>query len=107
MAELNSLPPIREKTRLIVCDALKPLADGGPGMKPEFIWEYRSVIVSADPVALDYQGWQIIESRRKEIDRPPLAESGRRPKFITTAASLGLGTNDPAKMEVVRRMVDG
>jgi len=105
LGELNSVPAIRDKTRLIICDALKPLANGGPGMKPESIWEYRSLLISADPVAMDYQGWQIIEARRREIGLKPLADSGRPPTFIATAASMGLGTDDPAKMEVIRKTV--
>ena len=107
IAELNSIPAIRDKTRLIVCEALKPVADGGPGANREGIWEYRSLLIGADPVALDYQGWQIIEARRREIGVKSLAERGREPKWIATAASMGLGTNDPARMEVVRAAMTG
>lgn len=102
LAELNSVPAIKDKTRLIICDALRPLANGGPGLKTEFLWEHKTLMISADPVAMDHQGWQIIEARRAEIGLKPLAEIGRPTKFITTAASMGLGTNDPAKMEIIR-----
>jgi uncharacterized protein (DUF362 family) len=105
LAELNSIPAIREKTRLIICDALKPLAEGGPGYRPEFAWEHHSILIGADPVAMDYQGWQIIEEQREVFGLKPLAESGRPTKFINTAASLGLGTSDPAKMEIIRKTV--
>lgn len=105
LAELNSIPAIRNKTRLIVCDAVKPLANGGPGFKPDFLWPYKSLMIGVDPVAVDYQGWQVIEAQRKEIELPPLAETGRPTKFITTAAGMGLGTNDPDKIEVIRRTV--
>ncbi len=107
LAEVNSVPAIRNKTRLIVVDALRPLANGGPGMKAEFLWDYLSLLIGSDPVAIDYQGWQIIEARRKEIGLRTLAEAGGPTKFIATAASLGLGTNDPAKMEVIRSTVTG
>jgi len=105
LADLNSVPAIKDKTRLIVTDALKPLAQGGPGYNAQYAWECRSILVSADPVAMDYQGWQIIEAQRKVFGLKPFAESGRPTKFIETAASLGLGTNDPAKMEIIRRTV--
>lgn len=105
LADLNSVRAIREKTRLIVCDAIKPLANGGPGPRPEYIWEQKSLIVSADPVAVDYHGWQMIEARRKEIGLPSLAEAGRPTRFLDTAASKGLGTNDPEKMEIIRKTV--
>ena len=100
LAELNSIPAIRDKTRLIVCDALRPLCNGGPGLEPKFLWDYRSLLIATDPVAMDYQSWQIIEARRKEVGLPSLAESGRPPKFLATAASMNLGTNDPSKMDV-------
>lgn len=105
LAELNSIPAIKDKTRLIVTDALKPIAHGGPGYNAQYAWEYRSILISADPVAMDYQGWQIIEAQRKVFGLKPFAESGRPTKFIETAASLGLGTNDPAKIEIIRKTV--
>lgn len=105
LADLNSIPAIRDKTRLIVCDAIRPLANGGPGCKPEFLWDYKNLIIGADPVAVDYQGWQIIEDRRKEIGLKSLADAGRPTKYIATAASQNLGTNDPAKMEIIRKTV--
>lgn len=105
IAELNSIPAIRDKTRLIVCEALKPLAHGGPGMSSEHIWQHDSILVSRDPVALDYEGWQIIEARRKETGLKSLAEEGQEPKWIATAASLGVGTNDPSSIEVIRSTV--
>ncbi|MCX6375820.1 MAG: DUF362 domain-containing protein [Armatimonadetes bacterium] len=105
MAELNSIPSIKNKTRLIVCDAVKPQCNGGPGLKAEFVWDYRTILIAADPVAMDYQGWQIIEQRRKEIGLKTFADGGRPTKFIATAASLGLGTDDPSRMEIVRKTV--
>jgi len=105
IAELNSIPAIRTKTRLIICDALKPVANGGPDGDPRFIWGHGAIHVGADPVALDYLGWQVIDARRKEIGLPMLADSGRPPKSIATSASMGLGTNDPAQMEIIRKTV--
>jgi len=105
LAELNSVPAIRDKTRLIVVDALRPLANGGPGMKAEFLWDYQSLLIGSDPVAIDYQGWQIIEARRKEIGLRTLAEAGGPTNFIATAASLRLGTNDPSKIELVSKRI--
>jgi uncharacterized protein (DUF362 family) len=105
LAHLNSVPAIRSKTRLIVCELLKPLAHGGPGLNRDYIWEHKSIMVGTDPVALDYMGWQILDARRKEIGLKSLAEEGREPKWIATAASMGLGTNDPAKIEIIRKTV--
>ncbi len=105
LADLNAIPAIKDKTRLIICDALRPLCNGGPGCKPEFLWDHKTLLISADPVAMDHQGWQIIEARRTEIGLKPLADVGRPTKFIVTAASKNLGTNDPARMDIIRKTV--
>ena len=107
IAEVNSIPAIKNKTRLIICDALKPLANGGPNFNSEFVWEHRSIHIGADPVAFDFLGWQVIDARRQEIGLPTLADAGRPPKWLATAASMGLGTNDPARMEIIRKTVTG
>lgn len=102
IADLNSIPAIKDKTRLIICDAIRPIANGGPGDSPGYRWKYGGIITSQDPVALDYIGWQIIEERRKEIGLRDLASVGRPPKWIATASKLGLGTNDPEKIELIK-----
>ncbi|MDI6783064.1 MAG: DUF362 domain-containing protein [bacterium] len=101
-ADLNAIPEIKNKTRLIICDAIRALANGGPGDRPKYRFNYQGILFSTDPVAIDYQGWQIIEAQRKEFGLPTLTEQGRPPKYIETAAKLGLGTNDPSKMQVIQ-----
>ncbi|MCC6442284.1 MAG: DUF362 domain-containing protein [Armatimonadetes bacterium] len=102
LAELCSYTAVRDKTRLIVCDAIRPLANGGPSLHNEFLWDYNGILVATDPIALDYQGWQIIEARRKEIGLPSLAEAGRPVRHLATGAKMGLGTNDPQKMRLIK-----
>lgn len=103
IADLNSLPAIREKTRLIIGDLLRPLADRGPTDYPPARWRYNGLMASTDPVAIDYQGWQILEARRAEVGLPSLEKRGRKPDYIASAAERGLGTNDPAKIELIER----
>lgn len=102
LADLNALPVIRQKTRLIVCDAIRPIADGGPGLRPDAAWDYNAILVATDPIAIDTVGWQIIEARRKEMGLPPLAQVGRPVRYLQTAAQMGIGTNDPNRIKLVR-----
>jgi uncharacterized protein (DUF362 family) len=103
LADLNAIPAIRDKTRLIIMDALRPFADGGPMLsKRNTVWDYSSLLVSRDPVAVDYLAWKTIDEKRKELNIPSLAEAGREPKWIATAASKGLGVNDPNNMEIIK-----
>jgi len=98
MAHLNNLPVIREKTRLIVSDALLPVADRGPGPAPQFVWESRGVLAATDPVAIDYVAMKILDEQRVKIQKVP-AET--KAKCLFTAAQMGLGAADMAKIDLV------
>ncbi|MCX7597647.1 MAG: DUF362 domain-containing protein, partial [Armatimonadetes bacterium] len=98
MSDINSIPAIREKTRIIIADALFPIAEGGPQARPAFTWPYGAILAATDTVAIDYVGLQILEQRRREVGLPPI---GRAARHIATAAARGLGTNDPARIRLV------
>lgn len=101
IADINALPVIRNKQKLIVCDAIRGMADGGPGLSPENLWEEKALILSRDPVAHDYVGWQIIEKRRQAVGKPPLETAGRRPQWIFSAAERGVGVAEPTNIEAI------
>lgn len=103
IADLNMLPAIRTKMRLTICDATTACFEGGPGFKPQYSWRENAVIVSQDPVALDYTGWQIIERKRADKGLKTLESDSRIPRYIATAADAHhrLGTNDPRRIQLV------
>jgi len=103
VADVNMLPPIREKVRLHICDATTAQYEGGPSFMPHWTWPYNGLLVGHDPVALDYTGWQIIEKKRTEVGMKSLQEMKREPAYISTAADAQhkLGTNDPKFIKVV------
>jgi len=101
IADLNAHPLIKDKNRLIICDALMGVYNGGPGYNPEAVWKYGGVMASTDAVALDRVGATIVEKKRSEAGEPPLKDEGREAVHIHTAAKLGLGCDDPDKIEVV------
>jgi hypothetical protein len=81
-------------------DAILPLVDGGPALKnPDMLWKHNSLLLSADPVAVDYVGWQIIEERRKQMNLKPLNQPA---KWLASATALGVGNSDPGKIELIR-----
>lgn len=98
LADINDIPAIRDKTRLIVVDALRPVGDGGPRAVPEATWTYGAIMAAHDPVACDTVGVGILDEWRATKGLPSIAPKTR---FLQTAADKGLGTNDPAKIEVV------
>jgi uncharacterized protein (DUF362 family) len=103
VADVYMLPPIRQKVRLAICDAVTAQYEGGPSYMPQWTWRFDGLIASRDPVALDYTGWQILERKRAEKGHKSLQELGRPPQYIATAADAAhrIGTNDPTRIDRV------
>ncbi len=101
IAELNTHPYIKDKVRLIVGDALLAQYNGGPGYKPQWTWNFNGIIVGRDPVAFDRVCHAIIEEKRTEMKLPSLKQARREPKYISTAAMLGLGIDDLSQIKVI------
>ncbi|MFH1279805.1 MAG: DUF362 domain-containing protein [Candidatus Eisenbacteria bacterium] len=101
--DVYMLPSIRSKVRLTIGDALLAQCEGGPPFMPSWAWPFGGLIAGTDPVALDTVAWGIIEEERARLGLPTLAEAGREPVYIATAADdrHRLGTNDPERIERV------
>jgi len=100
IAELNDAPDIKNKTKLIVLDALLGIYLGGPGGAPQF--RPNIIAMSQDTVAIDWYGMQLINEERQNRG---IGEATGRAKHIQTAAEMGLGTNDKAKIELAPVLV--
>ncbi len=103
IADIHMFEPIRRKLRLTIADALTAQYEGGPSYMPQWSWPFNGLLVSKDPVAMDYTAWQLIEEERSKRGMKSLAAAGRVPKYISTAADPQhrLGTNDPELIERV------
>jgi uncharacterized protein (DUF362 family) len=101
VADLNLIPALREKQRLIVCDALLVTYDGGPAFDPAHTARYGAVLVATDPVALDAIGLQIIEGLRRDRGLAAITSQARAPRYIALAGKYGLGVSDPAKIRTL------
>jgi uncharacterized protein (DUF362 family) len=100
VADVYMLPPIREKVRLHLCDAITAQFEGGPSFMPQWSWPFNGIIASRDPVALDAVGWRIIEAKRMEMKMPSLKAVKREPVYIATAADANhrIGVWAPEKI---------
>jgi hypothetical protein len=91
LAELNGLPPIRDRTRMIVGDALEVVEPGWSSA-----WPGESILMSFDPVAHDVIGLQLFSQAHEEHDRNlPIPSLTRASNWLQNCADAGLGTNDP------------
>ncbi len=107
-----SLPVIRNKAVLHILDAVKGQYQGGPGPRPKFIWQPKTIFLATDPVALDHTGWRMLDAQRVASGLKPIAEAEpdqytprriRQPEHIEIAGAMGLGEFDWDKT-VVRKI---
>ncbi len=100
MSELNWLIEEKVPTVLFVCDGLLGAYNNGPLGPPQ--WIQNEILISQDPVAIDTLAFYRIEKKRKQIGLPPLLNKAM---FLKTSANMGLGTNNPDNMEIIRKTV--
>ncbi len=100
IAELNALPVIRQKTRLIVADALRPVGNRGPQVRPQWTFTENTVLASLDTVAIDVVGIGILDAWRKKQGMPLLEPTGSA-RSVFTAAKKGLGEGDRRRITVL------
>lgn len=103
VADLNAFAVIRQKVRLTIGDAMTSVYEGGPGFRPEHLWQPNALIVGKDRVAIDQIAWGILDKKRIEMGLKTLEVSGRPPRYIATAADSnhGLGVNDPQRIKLI------
>jgi len=67
LAAAWSLPPVKGKTRLNILVALTPLFYGrGPHhWDPRYLWPYKGIFLSRDPVAVDALGAHLLATKRR------------------------------------------
>jgi uncharacterized protein (DUF362 family) len=108
-----SMPVIRNKTILHIMDGIKALYHGGPGARPQFVWEHKTMYFATDPVALDRIGWKELDRKRVAVGMKPVAEDrpdkfstflSRQPEHVEIAGAMGLGEWDESKIDL--RKVD-
>lgn len=104
LAELWKLPIIKDKIKLNILCAFTPLFHGrGPHhYDRNFVWNYNGLLVSADPVAIDAVGLEIIKAKR-------LQHFGKEEQFETVPKHIkvadekhGLGVSDLNKIELIK-----
>ncbi len=96
IAELNALPPIRDRTRLIIGDALTVCTGG---WHRAVTWD--SILIGFDPVAHDTVGLQVLIETRSSEGLNSTAVTNMANRWLENAVELGLGTNNPDHIELI------
>ena len=102
IAEIVASRPIRSKLRLNIVNGLRIIIDHGNDATTDDIATAGTLLLSADPVACDATGYEMLNEFRAIRGRKPLLRGASLPPYLMTAAELGLGETDSEKIEVVR-----
>lgn len=94
-----AFPPLRDKVVLNILDGIIGCFDGGPAANPQFICQYKTLLLGSDPVAVDRVAYEVVMKKRIEegVQREEKA-AGR--KFMEIAQELNLGICDLDKIEL-------
>ena len=101
IADACAHPLIRERLRLVACDATRPQFQGGPSFRPQWQWPYGGLILGTDPVAVDRVALEILSKKRAAAGMPTLEAEKRPVRYLASAEARGLGTANLERIEVV------
>ncbi|MFT4224383.1 DUF362 domain-containing protein [Dysgonomonas sp.] len=94
-----AFPPLRDKVVLNVLDGILGCFDGGPAANPQFICQYKTMLVGSDPVAVDRVAYDVVINKRiQEGVQTEEKIAGR--KFMEIAQELQLGVCDRDKIKL-------
>ena len=91
---LNALGPIKDRTRLVIGDALKIVQDNWYAA-----FDSDFITMSFDPVAHDALGLQVLNRLQQENGVDPESTRQRASTWLQNAAGLGVGTDQMSNIE--------
>lgn len=100
LADFNAIPVVKNKTRLVVMDVIRPQHSGGPGLQVRDQFNHYSIMLGTDPVAVDCVGLKIIQDKLRQMNREPISD--KKLRWMASAQERGVGTCDASKIELLR-----
>ncbi|NIQ37634.1 MAG: DUF362 domain-containing protein [Proteobacteria bacterium] len=104
LGRIWTLPIVKGKTRLNILVVLRPLFYGrGPHhYNSSYVWDYKGILLSSDPVAVDAIGVQLLSAKRRDYfgEEKPFT---RRTHHVTYAdLKYNVGVGDPKRIDLIR-----
>jgi len=102
LAKICWIPEIREKCKLNIVEAFRPLFHGGPQVDPKYLWDYKGLFLSEDPVAVDIVCARMLQAKRDEYRgehwpiEPPIKH------LLMADSKYNLGISDLSKIDIVK-----
>jgi len=93
-----------ERTKLNILVMLNPQFHtvGPHSYNDKYVWEYKGIIISQDPVAVDTVGLMIIEAKRREYFGKDLPMQTPAKHIRIADTKHNLGVSDPKKIKLIK-----
>lgn len=95
--EINAIPVIQKKQKLIIADALLGVFDGGPRWNRDKLWINNEIIIGTDPVAVDTVMMNILNKKRDSIELESIETNAIH---LPLSEELGLGNHDLSNIDL-------
>ena len=82
IAEVNAIPIIRKKQKLVVSNALLMVIEGGPRWDRRFIRPFGGILVGTDPVAIDAVALSLMDEGGRDGTSGPESSSPRSSRAV-------------------------
>lgn len=99
-ANVCAFPPLRDKVVLNILDGIIGCFDGGPAANPQFICQYKTLMVGTDPVAVDRIAFDVVTAKRIE-EGIQTEEKVIGLKYLNMAQELKLGIANKADIDLI------
>ncbi|MEW6455528.1 MAG: DUF362 domain-containing protein [Acidobacteriota bacterium] len=95
---------VKGKTKLNILVILTPLFHGiGPHhFNPEYVWEYKGIILGKDPVSVDSTGVRILQAKRLSFFKKVRPISPLPTHIIIADKKFKLGPSDPEQIDLIK-----
>ena len=104
LGRIWTLPIVKNKTSLNVLVVLRPLfhGRGSHHYNPKYVWDYKGLLISSDPVAVDAIGVRLLSAKRRDY----FGEDTSFPKLTHhvayAEAKHNVGVSDPRRIDLIK-----
>lgn len=104
LGHIWTLPIVKGKTRLNILVVLRPLFHGrGPHhFNPKYLWDYKGLLVSFDPVAVDAVGVRLLTLKRREYFGEDIPFPNLTHHVMYADVKYGIGVSDLKRIDLVK-----
>ncbi len=104
LGHLWTQPIVKGKTRLNVLVVLRPLfhGRGSHHYSPKYLWEYKGILISSDPVALDAIGVRLLSAKRREYFGEDIPFPTRTHHVVYADTKHNVGISDSKRIDLIK-----